>query len=128
MAVGTMATVESKQPVGSRLPSLWRLPPIRDFSAPGWFERLPAWAGTGGVLVVLIGISAAIRTREIGGQLWLDEANTVGIAAHSLGAIPGVLRAGGGAPLYFVLLHVWMQMFGSSETAVRALSVLFGVL
>jgi hypothetical protein len=128
MAVGNMATVETERPASSRLPPLWRLPPIRDFSAPGWFERLPEWVATGGVLVVLTGFAAYIRAHQINGQLWSDEANTVGIAVHPLGEIPGILRQGGGAPLYYLLLHVWMRAFGSSETAVHALSLLFGVI
>ncbi len=73
-------------------------------------------------------ISAFIRSRNINGELWSDEANTIGIASHSLGAIPGILWKGGGAPLYYVLLHVWMRVFGSSESATHALSLLFGLL
>jgi hypothetical protein len=119
-----MATAQTKPP----LTPLWRLPPIRDFSAPGWFERLPAWVSAGGALLVLTAISAFIRTRQIGGELWSDEANTVGIATHSLSAIPGILRLGGGAPLYYALLHLWSDAFGSTESAVHALSVAFGLL
>lgn len=107
---------------------LLRVPPIRDFSAPGWWRRLPRWASAGGVLLALMLISAFIRSRNINGELWSDEANTIGIASHSLGAIPGILWKGGGAPLYYVLLHVWMSAFGSSESATHALSLLFGLL
>jgi hypothetical protein len=119
-----MATVETPSPVTPLL----RIPAIRDFRAPGWFERLPRWASTRGVLLVLLVISGYIRARNIDGQFWSDEANTVGIASHSLGAIPGVLWKGGGAPLYFVLLHIWMSVFGSSETSTHGLSLLFGLL
>lgn len=109
------------------LPPLLSLPPVRDVHAPGWFQRLPAWVGPTVALIVLLCLSAFIRTREIAGQLWYDEANTVGIASHSIAAIPGVLRQGGGAPLYFVLLHLWMSVFGAHEGAVRALSLLIGL-
>jgi len=121
-----MATVERKPPIGRGLPALWQLPAISDFTAPGWLRRLPAWLTSGVLLVALITVSTFIRTREIGGQLWSDEANTVGIASHPLGAIPGILRAGGGAPLYYVLLHLWIQVFGTSEAAVHALSLVLG--
>ncbi len=119
-----MATVESTPP----LTPLTRVPQIRDYKAPGWFDRLPNWLGTGAVLVVLIAISAFIRSRDIGGQYWSDEANTIGIASHSLGAIPGILRQGGGAPLYYYLLHFWMLAFGATESATHGLSLLFGLI
>jgi uncharacterized membrane protein len=80
------------------------------------------------VLLVLMAISAVLRARYITGQLWADEASAVGIASHSLGAIPGVLRQEGSAPLYYVILHVWMSIFGSGEPATHALSLLTGVL
>jgi mannosyltransferase len=118
-----MATVEKPR----TFPSLLQSPPIRDFGAPGWFERLPRWLSTGGVLVILLAISAVIRARYLNGQLWSDEANTIGIASHSLGSIPGILRQGGGAPLYFFLLHFWMSAFGSGEVATHSMSMMFGL-
>ncbi len=72
-------------------------------------------------------ISAVIRTRYISGELWSDEAIAVGIASHSLSAIPGILRHDGSAPLYFLILHLWINAFGSSESATHALSALLGV-
>src|SRR6202042_3494010 len=53
---------------------------------------------------------------------------TTGVALHPLGQIPGVLRHDGNPPLYYMLLHVWMSLFGSSETATHSLSLLFGLL
>lgn len=119
-----MSTIQTPRPD----PPLLRVPTIRDFTAPAWFERLPRWASTGGVLCILLLISGYLRSRNIGGEFWSDEANTVGIAQHSLSAIPGVLWQGGGAPLYYVLLHVWMNGFGSSESSTHALSLVFGLL
>jgi mannosyltransferase len=120
-----MATVKRRR---SPTLTLRRIPPVPDFSAPGWFERLPDWLGTGGALVVLMAVSAFIRTRYLGGELWMDEANTVGIASHPLSAIPGLLRHGGGAPLYYLLLHFWMQAFGAGAAALHALSLMLGLL
>jgi mannosyltransferase len=102
--------------------------PDVDLHAPNWFERLPAWASTGGVLIVLLAISAYLRTRFIGGQFWMDEALSVGIASHPLSQIPGVLRHDGSPPLYYLALHVWMQLFGNSESATHSLSLLFALL
>jgi mannosyltransferase len=110
------------------VPWLLQVPRIRDVHAPGWFQRLPLWLSTGGILVVLVAISAVLRSRFITGQLWGDEAISVGIASHPLSAIPGVLRHDGSAPLYYVLLHVWVSAFGSGEVATHALSLLIGLL
>jgi mannosyltransferase len=104
------------------------IPPIAEVRPPGRLERVPVWASTAAVLIVLTAISAYIRTRYISGQFWEDEAITTGIASHSLTAIPGVLRHDGSPPLFYLLLHVWISIFGPSETAVHALSLLIGLL
>ena len=39
----------------------------------------------------------------------MDEAITTGIASHPLSAIPGILRHDGSPPLFYLLLHFWMQ-------------------
>ncbi len=95
---------------------------------PDWVARLPLWARVTAFLLVLIGASLYLRTRYIGGQFWMDEGLAVGISSHSLSAIPGVLRHDGSPPLYYLLLHMWMATFGSSEVATHALSLLFGLL
>lgn len=77
----------------------------------------------GATLVVLIALSAYVRTRAIGGSFWMDEGLSVGISSHALMDIPGVLRQDGSPPLYYMLLHVWMDAFGRSETAVHWLSL-----
>lgn len=74
-------------------------------------------------VVALIAISAYVRTRAISGSFWMDEGLSVGIASYPLGDIPGVLREDGSPPLYYMLLHVWMDAFGRSETAVHWLSL-----
>jgi mannosyltransferase len=77
----------------------------------------------GAALIALIAISAVVRTRAIGGSFWMDEGLSVGISSHALMDIPGVLRQDGSPPLYYMLLHVWMDVFGRSETAVHWLSL-----
>jgi mannosyltransferase len=110
------------------LPWLLQAPSVGDFTAPGWFERLPRWASTGGILFVLSAISLVIRTRYISGQFWSDEAIATGVASHSLSAIPGILRHEGSTPLYYFLLHIWISIVGSGETATHVLSLLMGML
>jgi mannosyltransferase len=102
--------------------------PDFDFRSPDWLARQPLWLTAGGVIVVFTALSVFLRTRYLSGQFWMDEALSVGISSHSLTAIPGVLRHDGSPPLYYLLLHVWMSVFGSSESATHAMSVLFGVL
>jgi hypothetical protein len=55
-------------------------------------------------------------------HLWLDEALSVDIARLPLADIPGALRHDGHPPLYYALLHGWMQLFGEGDLAVRSLS------
>jgi len=79
-------------------------------------------AGAGAIIAV--GAVFRFLTRS---DLWLDEALTVNIASLSLGRIPSALRQDGAPPLYYVLLHGWMQIFGTGDLAVRSLSGLFSV-
>ncbi len=120
-----MSTTSTKR----RGPTPWLLqvPEVRDYGAPQWFERLPRWIGIGGVLLVLMAISAVLRTRYINGQFWSDEAIAVGIASHPLAQIPGILRHDGSPPLYYAVLHIWIDLFGSGETATHILSLLIGM-
>jgi mannosyltransferase len=107
------------------------IPRVADVREPKRFERIPVWASTGVVLIVLMAISAYVRTRYLSapvGQFWEDEAITTGIASHSLSAIPGILRHDGAPPLFYMLLHVWISVFGASESATHALSLVFGLL
>ncbi len=104
------------------------VPRVLDVREPGWLERYPSWVVTGSFLLVITAASAYIRTRYISGQLWMDEAITTGIASHSLSAIPGLLRHDGSPPLYYVLLHFWIRLFGAGESATHALSLVFGLL
>ena len=104
------------------------VPRVMDVREPKWLDRIPDWALNAGLLVALVAISAYLRTKFIGGQLWMDEAITTGIASHPLSAIPGLLRHDGSPPLYYFLLHFWIRAFGPSEIATHWLSVLFGLL
>ena len=58
---------------------------------------------------------------------WLDEGISVGISSHPLTQIPSLLRQDGSPPLYYLLLHVWMAVFGTSAEATHVLSLLFAL-
>ena len=60
-------------------------------------------------------------------DLWLDEALSVNIAQLPLGDIGEALRRDGHPPLYYVLLHVWTALGGTSDWWVRALSGLISL-
>ena len=82
------------------------------------------WVPAAGLLAVLTAASLALRLADFGAGLWMDEGISVGIASHPLGEIPGLLRQDGSPPLYYLVLHGWMALFGTSETATHALSLL----
>jgi 4-amino-4-deoxy-L-arabinose transferase-like glycosyltransferase len=46
---------------------------------------------------------------------------TVGIASHPLSQIPGLLRKDGSPPLFYLLLHIWDRVFGTSQLATHLL-------
>jgi mannosyltransferase len=76
--------------------------------------------------VVALGGGLVLRfwTRS---DLWLDEALTVNIAGVPIHDIPAHLKRDGAPPLFYVLLHFWMAVFGRSDVAVRSLPGVFGV-
>ncbi len=79
------------------------------------------------LLAVLTAASALLRLGGRDFSLWVDEGISVGIASHPLAEIPTVLAQDGSPPLYYLLLHGWMQAFGSSAAAVRSLSLVFAL-
>jgi len=83
------------------------------------------WAAAGIVAAILLGIALRFISR---GPLWLDEAQSVAIARQPIDHLAAALRHDGAPPLYYVLLHFWMQLFGTSTFAVRALSAVPAVL
>src|SRR5690348_9191411 len=84
------------------------------------------------VEVVVVGIVAVLAGGVLrfvtASSLWLDEALSVNIARLPVGDIGPWLRHDGHPPLYYWLLHGWIELFGSGDVAVRALSGVFGLL
>ncbi|MDP9419791.1 MAG: glycosyltransferase family 39 protein [Actinomycetota bacterium] len=77
----------------------------------------------GGLLVVLAFLWG--RGRHV--WFWIDEGIAVGVSTQPLAEIPASLRLDGSPPLYYVLLHLWTSLFGSSEAATHTLSLLFAL-
>ncbi|HET7529708.1 MAG TPA: glycosyltransferase family 39 protein [Mycobacteriales bacterium] len=90
----------------------------------GFAPLLPRWAVAGAAFV----LACALVLRFLAlSPLWLDEAQTVEIAGRSVPHLLDALRHDGSPPLYYLLLHVWMKIFGTGTFAVRALSGLISV-
>lgn len=59
--------------------------------------------------------------------LWLDETISVNISRLPLSQIPTALSHDGAPPLFYVLLHYWMLVWGQGDVAVRSLSGVISV-
>ena len=68
-------------------------------------------------------VSLYIRTRALGASLWMDEGLSIGISSQPFFDIPGVLKQDGAPPLYYLMLHVWMELFGNGPSDTQGLSV-----
>src|SRR4051812_29266079 len=80
------------------------------------------------VIAVVATLVIAVVLRFLAfSALWLDEAQTVEIAPRSLPDLLDALRHDGSPPLYYLLLHGWMSLFGTGNLAVRALSGVLSV-
>lgn len=80
------------------------------------------------LFLLALAVGTAIRFWNLGGPtLWVDEANAYLTAKESLPTILSRLETDSSPPLYYFLLHNWSALFGSSEVALRSLSVIFGV-
>jgi hypothetical protein len=103
------------------------VPELADVRAPGFIQRRRRWLVAGGLLVLLLAVSAYLRTVEIGGTLWWAEADAIGTASQSVGGVLHATYVGGGAPLYYLLLHFWMNAIGNTPGAARDLSLVFAL-
>ena len=87
--------------------------------------RAPAWVTPVAIgAVVVVGVVLRFVQRS---PLWLDEALSVNIAQLPVGDLLDALRHDGHPPLYYLLLHYWMEVVGDGDNAVRALSGIFAV-
>lgn len=87
-------------------------------------SREPRWPShrllvASAVAVMAVGLVLRFWTTS---DLWLDEALTVNISRQPLSKLHFLLNRDGAPPLYYVLLHFWMKIFGTSDLGVRSLS------
>jgi uncharacterized membrane protein len=92
------------------------------------FSRVPCF------LILLLVLGCMSRFYLLGHEsLWLDEAASVKLAdkigrLHIERVMFFSKWPASHPPVYYAALYYWMKLFGASEAALRALSVVFGVL
>src|SRR3954462_5672135 len=100
-------------------------------SRPAWTVKArsltSAWVAVPAGLGALGALPRLPRTTELGIGFWIDEGLSVGIADRPLGDVPLALREDGSPPVYYMMLHFWLDVAGSSEVGVRSLSLLFAL-
>jgi mannosyltransferase len=91
------------------------------------FRALPLALRIAIGVAFLAGVSLSLRTTAIHARYWIDEGLSVGISSHPFFDVPGVLRQDGSPPLYYLILSLWMDVFGFGEADTHALSIGFSV-
>lgn len=82
------------------------------------------------VVIALIVFAGAIRLHRVtADSLDIDEGFSLWIAQHSLYSLWNTVAAlDDHPPLFYMLLHVWVRLWGDEELALRGLPVLLGTL
>lgn len=93
--------------------------PARAPIAGGHGRRPSPWIALAVGAAVAVGV--VLRFVSVS-ALWLDEALTVNLARLPWGELEDALRHDGAPPLFYAALHVWTDLFGTGDGAVRALS------
>lgn len=78
---------------------------------------------------IIFGLQLILNTYKIGeNSLWYDESFSVNTANRPISDIIGISKADPNPPLYPIILHYWIKIFGMSEFALRLLSAVAGSL
>jgi hypothetical protein len=86
-------------------------------------ERVTAVVAVVGLVV----LSLLLRATQLHAGFWIDEGISVGVAHHHWTSIPHVLRQDGSPPAYYMLLGLWIRVFGDGEAATHTLSLVFSL-
>ena len=84
------------------------------------------WATPVAVTALCI-LSLYLRMRVLNAGFWIDEGISVGLAHHHWSSIPSLLKQDGSPPAYYMLLGLWIRVFGDGESATHTLSLLFAL-
>ena len=85
------------------------------------------WRTLTGVLVALVVAAGVFLRLDTHSALWLDEALTVSRSRLPLSDIAASVKQDGSPPLYYYMLHFWMELFGQSNLATRSLAGVIGL-
>jgi mannosyltransferase len=78
-------------------------------------------------IILITILAAALRFYQLGTEsYWLDEVYTVDMSQRSADQLIAV-RELNWPPAYYLLIHLWMRLFGNTEVATRSLSALAGI-
>jgi hypothetical protein len=80
------------------------------------------------VVGILTAVALLLRLPTIGRAYWIDEGISVGISSHPVSQIPSLLRHDGSPPAFYVLLHFWMRLFGTSQGATHVLPLVMSLI
>lgn len=81
------------------------------------------------ILAAITTLGVILRFADIGTEsLWTDELYSLHWASKSVQQILANATSDVHPPTYYLALHGWILLFGSSEAALRGLSALFGVM
>ncbi|MCP4421593.1 MAG: hypothetical protein GY805_33695, partial [Chloroflexi bacterium] len=91
------------------------------------FLRKGSWA-FGGILLLIM-LAGFLRLSSLGREsLWLDEAISYLTAQLPVSQILNNSVQSSHPPLYYLLLHFWLQLVPDGDTAVKILSALWNLL
>jgi len=83
--------------------------------------------GPTALFVLILIVSAGLRLYHLGYEsIWLDEGYTIRFASYDLERI--FFLKDTSPPLYYILMHYWIRLFGDSEFSIRFPSLVFAVL
>lgn len=81
------------------------------------------------VLILILTLGLAFRLISLNQSLWLDEATTALVTQMPVyDFFSKFMPADFHPPLYYLVIHYWTLLFGTSEVVLRLPSVIFGVL
>ncbi|RON38254.1 hypothetical protein BK666_30200 [Pseudomonas frederiksbergensis] len=91
------------------------------------FSPLPQWLADYGFWLILV-LAAAVRFYYLtAAAIWGDEGSSLLMSQYSLGDIWFHAAHDVHPPLYFMVLHGWIEVFGNGIFSIRSLSALPGI-
>ncbi len=79
------------------------------------------------ILLAILSLGLFLRIYDLASEsLWFDEGYFIALAKLDLFQIVEKGSQTSHPPLYYIILHYWINLFGDSEFSTRFLSVIFG--